>query len=395
MHEDRKPERVHASGQGGVGHGAPWLIAAVTGRALAASAARGGHRVVVLDYFADRDSALHSVECRVVALPTALRFDRGRLLESAAQLAPAHTSPGLVYGSGFENRTGLLRDLASGRRLFGNRPDVVRAVKDPKRLFPLLTHLGIEYPETRLALPPRPSGWLAKRAGSAGGTGVRLARESSHRAGTYYQRLERGRVLSALFLANGRRAAVLGFNRQWTATVRPELPFQFGGAVGSVNLPRGVARQVSAGLDRLVAATGLVGLNGLDFILADGRWSVLEVNPRPTATVELYDPDYPQGLFDWHLRACAGELPDRVPMTRAARALAVVHAAEPWESPEVLTLPGWCRDLPRPGLSLSPGDPVCTVHAAAANPRAALQLLDLRRDRLQAHLHQPTSPVTV
>jgi len=394
MHEDRKPAKAHASGRGGVADGAPWLIAAVTGRALAASAVRGGHRVVVLDYFADRDCAFHSEECRSVALPTALRFDRARLLHAAAQLAPAHASPGLVYGSGFENRTALLRELADDRRLFGNRPDVVRLVKDPKCFFPLLAQLGIAHPETRLIPPQRPSGWLSKQTGGAGGTGVRLAEQSARRAGAYYQRLEPGRTHSALFLANGTRAAVLGFNRQWTAMVRPDLPFQFGGAVGGVSLPRRVVQGVSAALDRLVAATGLVGLNGLDFILADGRWSVLEVNPRPTATVELYDPDYPRGLFDWHLRACAGELPELIPAPRAARALAVIHAVEAWESSEELALPGWCRDRPRPGLPLSPGDPVCTVHAAAADPRGALQLLGRRRDRLRSLLSRPISLAT-
>ena len=40
---------------------APMLVAGVTGRALAASAVRGGHPVVVLDYFADRDTCALAV----------------------------------------------------------------------------------------------------------------------------------------------------------------------------------------------------------------------------------------------------------------------------------------------------------------------------------------------
>ena len=386
--------QVHASAPGRVAERAPWLIAAVTGRALAASAARGGHRVVVLDYFADRDCAHHSVECRAVSASGALCFDRASLLASAASLAPASESPGLVYGSGFESRTGLLRELARGRRLWGNRPEVIRLVKDPKRFFPLLERLGIRYPETRLTPPPRPSGWLVKQTGGAGGTGVRWAEGSRHRAGLYYQRFERGRNLSALFLANGERASVLGFNRQWAREVRPGQPFQFGGAVGGIRLARRVKTEIAAALDRLVSATGLAGLNGLDFILADGRWTVLEVNPRPTATAELYDPEYSRGLFDWHLRACAGELPGRIPALRAARAIAVIHAVEPWESSEDFTFPGWCRDLPRPGLSFTPGDPVCTVHAATRDPRSALQLLRRRSARLQELLSQATSVAT-
>jgi hypothetical protein len=224
---------------------------------------------------------------------------------------------------------------------------------------------------------------LVKRTGGAGGVHVRPAGPGPVRPGCYFQRFQQGVPLSALFLANGERARVLGFNRQWTTAARPDLPYQFGGAVGGISLPRRIAAEISTGLDRLVAATGLVGLNGLDFLLQHGAWSVLEVNPRPTATIELYDPDYPRGLFGWHLRSCAGELPWRLPALRACRAQAVAHATLPWQVPVGFSFPRWCRDLPRPGLRFAPGDPVCTVHAAAGNPRRATALVRGRLTRLR------------
>jgi predicted ATP-grasp superfamily ATP-dependent carboligase len=371
----------------------PYLVAGVTGRALAASAWRGGHRVIVLDYFADRDCARWAVACHAVAPPDALRFDRQLLLSLAERLAPPDRSAGLVYGSGFEGRTGLLRRLAAGRRLCGNRPEVVRAIKDPARFFPLLDRLGIPHPETRLAPPETLTGWLAKQAGGAGGTHVRPAAAARRRAGTYYQRFEHGQTLSVLFLANGERGRVLGFNRQWTTPARPDLPYLFGGAVGGIILPRRQVAELSASLDRLIAATGLVGLNGLDFLLHDRGWTVLELNPRPTATLELYDHDYARGLFDWHLRACGGELPARIPAPRASRALAVVQAEGPWHSSEHFRFPAWCRDLPRIGLRFSPGDPVCTVHARAADPRQAVLLLRRRRARLARMFSEAASLV--
>jgi predicted ATP-grasp superfamily ATP-dependent carboligase len=354
-----------------------YLVVAVTGRALAASAARGGHRVVVLDLFADRDTRAVATACRPVVSARGLRFDRRVLLEAAATLAPA-PSAGLVYGSGFEGRTGLLARLARGRPLYGNPPEVVAAVRDPATVFPLLDRLGLPHPDVRLAPPPDPAGWLVKRPGSAGGAQVRHA--GTHRAppGAYFQRFEAGLTLSALFLADGRRACVLGINRQWTAPGRPDLPFLYGGAVGGVALPRAALREIKAGLDALVAATGLVGLNGLDFILRGDRWFALELNPRPTATVELYDPDYPRGLFDWHLRACRGELPARAATPRAVRAHAILHAAGPTQADPGLAFPEWCRDVPLPGTRFAPGDPVCTVHAAAADADRALALLRRR-----------------
>ena len=365
--------------------GCPILVVAVSGRALAASARRGGHPVVVLDCFADADTAELSGACRAVVSRHGLRFDRASLLAAAQELAPPGSS--LVYGSGFEGRVSLLERLARGRALLGNRPSVVTAVRDPRAFFGLLDRLHIPYPRVRLTRPANPRGWLAKRPGGAGGTGVRFAGSSRTGRTVYFQRFAAGRTLSALFLADGCRARVLGFNEQWTAA-RSGLPFVYGGAVGGVTPPPAVASAVAAGLDALVAATGLVGLNGLDFILGDGdEWLALELNPRPTATMELYDPDYPEGLLDRHLRACAGGLPPAAP-AKAARAHAIVHAPGAAVVTHELEFPEWCRDLPRPGTRFSSGDPVCTVHASAPDAAAAVTLVRRRQAATLAVLQE-------
>jgi predicted ATP-grasp superfamily ATP-dependent carboligase len=355
-----------------------YLIVAVTGRALAASAVRGGCRVAVLDCFADRDTRSLAIVCRSVARSSGPRFDQRLLLEAADRLG-RRASGGLVYGSGFEGRTGLLARLARDRRLYGNRPEVVEAVRDPAAFFPLLRRLGIPHPEVRLAVPANPTGWLLKRPGGAGGAHVRHADRSPHSKAAYFQRLEPGRTLSALFLADGRRALVLGINRQWTSPERPGVPFLYGGAVGGIRLPRRIDGELRAGLDALVAAHGLIGLNGLDFILQGDRWLALELNPRPTATVELYDSDYPSGLFRWHLRACLGELPSAAATPRTTRAHTVVYATGPCQVGAGVNFPRWCRDVPMPGTRFERGDPVCSIHAAGADETFALALLQRRR----------------
>jgi predicted ATP-grasp superfamily ATP-dependent carboligase len=361
----------------------PMLVAAITGRALAASAARGGHPVVVLDCFADLDTRALAGLCRSVVSPRALRFDRRALLAAAAALAsPAH-SAGLVIGSGFEARPGLLAALARGRRLFGNGPAAVAAVKDPRQFFPLLDRLGIPHPDVSHAPPPEPQGWLVKQAGGAGGAQVRHADRRRAPHGAYFQRLTPGRACSAIFLADGRRACLLGLNEQWASPARPGLPFLYGGAVGRTTLPPIVESSLRASLDALVAATGLVGLNGLDFLLADESWSVLEVNPRPTATMELYDPDYERGLFDAHLRACDGMLPSGPAPARAARAHTVIHATRTWRAGESFVFPHWCRDLPEAGTTFAQGDPVCTAHAEGPGPAEATALMRQRQAAIE------------
>ncbi|HEU5169237.1 MAG TPA: ATP-grasp domain-containing protein [Gemmatimonadales bacterium] len=364
----------------------PYLVAAVTGRALAASAARGGHATVVLDCFADQDTRALAAASRAVMSPRGIRFDGTALLGAAGTLAPPARCAGLVYGSGFEGRTALLGRLAAGRRLYGNQPAVVAAVKDPRRFFPLLDRLGIRYPPVRFRPPASPAAWLVKEPGGAGGAHVRRADRGRAPAGAYFQRFARGRSLSALFLADGRRACVLGFSAQWTMAARPGRPFLYGGAIGGVGLPAAVESDLRARLDRLVAATGLVGLNGLDFLQRGDAWLALEVNPRPTATLELYDADYSRGLFDWHLRACRGELPERAARPRAVRAHAVVYLSGPGRVSRAFSFPDWCRDVPAPGTRFDPGDPVCTVHGAAPNAERALALVHRRRTIIQTAL---------
>jgi predicted ATP-grasp superfamily ATP-dependent carboligase len=359
------------------------LIAGVTGRALAQSAARGGHRVVVLDLFADRDTAAASLACRSVVSPHGLRFDRTRLLADAARLAPA--AP-LVYAAGFEGRLSLLGRLATGRILAGNAADTVRRVREPAQLVPLLQHLGISSPEVRGTLPPDPAGWLAKHPGGAGGTRVRPAARGRWRAGTYFQRYQSGRTLSVLFLADGRRSAIVGWNEQWTSPARPGFPFLYGGAVGRACVPPAVKADIASRIDTLVAATQLRGLNGIDFILDGERWWLLEINPRPTATMELHDPDTDAGLFDAHLRACAGELPAHGPRPGPARASTIVHAPVHLVVPDELPLPDWCRDLPQSGLQIAAGDPVCTVHAEGTSAAEARAAVHARRAELEARL---------
>ena len=364
----------------------PFLIVAVTGRALAASAARGGYPVVVLDCFADRDTAAVARQAVAVAKPGTMHLDRTAVLSRADTLAPAARCAGLVVGAGFEGRGALLSRLATGRRLMGNPAPVVAAVKEPRLFFPLLDRLGIRHPEVRYTPPAEPAGWLVKRAGGAGGTHVGFAAQGGKGRDIYFQRLETGRVCSVLFLCDGHRAWVVGFNQQWTRRVGTGRPFVYAGAVGWLALPEAVEQDLRIRLDALVAATGLVGLAGLDFLWRDDGWLALEVNPRPTATIDLYDADFPRGLFHAHLQACAGHLPlEEVGRSavRRVRAHAIVPADRPWRLPDGFTFPAWCRDLPPPGHRFEVGEPVCSIHCEAPDSAAAVALLRSRERELE------------
>jgi predicted ATP-grasp superfamily ATP-dependent carboligase len=374
-----------------------FLVVAHSARLLAQSAARGGHRVCALDLFNDADTGRFALASEAVDWRAGedAGFEREDLLRRAERLCPPPRCLGLVYGAGFEDDIEALQRLADGRELFGNPPGLVARLKDPTEFFGLLDRLSIPHPPTRLTRPEPPQGWLYKRSGAAGGSHVIDAQEAdADRAAPtgYFQRHARGRSLSLLFLADGRRVHVVGISRQLIRGAG-ERRYTYAGAVGPIELPAAVSRTLQQALQVLVAHTGLVGCNSVDFLLDGERPAFLEINPRPSATMDLYDEDWPGGLFNAHLQACRGLLPGRSVRrhaTAAVRAHGIVYASARLQIAPETRFPAWCSDIPRPGSDVAIDTPICTVHAGGADPSAALR--QLGRRRRQTHLGLACEP---
>jgi predicted ATP-grasp superfamily ATP-dependent carboligase len=362
-----------------------FLIAALTGRALAQSASRARLSVVVLDLYNDVDTRCCALRSRAVVAHNE-SFDAKALLKAAQELCPPQVCDGLIEGSGFEDRPELLHQLAQGRRLYGNTPGTVARLKDPARFFPLLDRLAIPHPEVSLQLPRKARGWLSKKTGGNGGGHVLLAAGTVADAQHYYQRLEAGRIMSVTFLANGKEAYIIGFNEQWTACAGS--PFRYAGAINHAELPQALRTEIAGKLNLLTEETQLVGLNGMDFLLSGDHFSVLEINPRPSATMDLYDADYAQGLFAWHVQACQGNLPPPRMTRNIVRAHAVVFAEQAFSIPANLKFPGWASDIPQSGSEFAAGAPVCMVHAEGESALQVKHLLQERKTLLARTLRE-------
>ncbi len=359
------------------------LIVATTGRALARSAWRSGRRVAVLDLFADHDTRGYATVCQRIPASD-WDLDAAATVRAANEICPV--SVPLVTGSGFENQIALLDALARGRKLFGNSGEVVSTCKDPRHFFTLLDRLRIAHPETSLTLPENPGGWLAKKIGGSGGTHVRPARiDETFSPDTYFQRSVGGVCASVLFLADGHHARVVGFNEIWSRSVG-DTPFAYGGAINQVALGSTLRSRISIAVDALAGALGLVGLNGMDFIVDRDDYRVLEINPRPTATIDLHDDQAAGSLFDLHLRACAGTLPPALQISNTVRAHAIVYSpAGPLQTPRC-AFPDWCSDVPAAAAGIATGMPVCTVHATGASVSEVKRLVSKRQAAIENFL---------
>lgn len=353
------------------------VVAALSARMLAESARRAGWRVIALDLFGDADTRAAADDWHQIGDAATLRLDPARThaaLERAARLPGVM---GWVAGSGFEGCPQLLQAPFASLPLLGNPPQAYEAVRTPARFFELLATHGIPFPETLARRPRETSGWLRKDASGTGGWHIRRAGTrgdpvSEGHPDRYFQRICAGRSMSALFVANGRSAAVLGFNEQIIVPQRRH-PFTWRGAIGPLQVPAGLAAQVRDAIRTIVASTRLVGLNSLDFLFDGERFLVLEVNPRPSATMALYDGHELPSLLALHVRACSGEafeLPacathappirgEQVVFARASHTVSPAFVAKAQQR-------GWCHDIPPAGSLIAAGTPLCSVSVTCA-----------------------------
>jgi predicted ATP-grasp superfamily ATP-dependent carboligase len=359
------------------------LIAAASGRALAASARRAGYVPLVTDYFADQDTVeVASAHIRLSnGLTAGMQSDE--LIPALEQLAATHEPIGIVCGTGFEDRPDLLCKISEKWKLIGNDAAVVTRAKDPVAFDEVCRACEIPHPAVSLDDPHDADAWLRKRSGGAGGIHIGSADgPGSSRPGYYFQRHVPGHAVSALFVADGARALVLGFSEQW-ASPTPKALFRYGGAVRPADIAPDMLIALTDTVHRLVAALALVGLNSMDFIVDGDRFWLLEVNPRPGATVDIFErPEQP--LFAAHVAACDGFLPHGWPAATGAAASAIVYATHDIASFPTLQWPEWATDRPHSGASMRTGEPLCSVHASAPSATEARRLVHGRVESILA-----------
>jgi uncharacterized protein len=335
---------------------------------LADLARRDG--VIAFDLFGDLDLRADRVVTR-------------RGLTALVDAAVAEAPGAVVYGASFENHPALVERLGERHALLGNPPSTLRAVRDPAQLG---AALGDLYPRTTDTVPS--SGrWLRKPLRGGGGIRVREWRGGALPAGTILQERIEGVACSAAAVGDGKDAVVLGLTEQLVG----QRAFGVRGHRWCGNLvpPRKPVppAQAQAICSRLAAVFGLRGLFGVDFVWDGERAWTVEVNPRPPASLEAIEAAYEVGVFDAHLRGCAGELPRTEAEPRRAAGKAVLFATEDVTVGDTERwLERGVRDVPHPGERIAARRPICTVVTTAATPDEALAALEEEAAVLRADL---------
>ena len=371
------------------------LIAAFSGRALAQSARRAGYLPLVADGYGDADTKESAVAFECVPEFVTTGITHKALHAALAKLSAAASRPpiGLVLGAGFEDHPGLVAALEKTFTLLGNSAPVIERCKDPGRFFYTLAKLGIPHPQTQVEAPAEldgwPDRWLEKRIGGSGGRHIRHTTAAS-RSGKnlYFQRKVLGDAISVLGIVSAAGDA-FAFSRQ-SASPHLSQPYRYGGATGPLTLDEDLeARLIDTALT-VAREFDLVGLVSFDFVINGDEALLIEVNPRPGATLDVFD-DARGTLFSAHIAACTGDNPAELLQRQwdppAARSAAYLYADR---GPLVVNRtewPEWVMDRPPPGTRIAARNPLLTVAAEAQTPDAAEHLCAERLGQMQTMLY--------
>jgi predicted ATP-grasp superfamily ATP-dependent carboligase len=355
------------------------VVIAACARPYVIAAAQSGYNIAAFDMFHDADTRRFCVHSARVKYADG-GFDAHDLLHQLSVLDVSRVQ-GVTYGSGFEGQPELLAEIAKKIPLLGNTPETLEQVKNPKHFFPLLDTLQIAHPEISLHAPSPQDGWLIKSAGGSGGTHIRQAWQDI-KLDDYFQCEVTGRSISVLFLADGNNIQAIGYNEQWCST-STDMPYRYGGAVSRIELPIEITTAMDEAARKITAAVGLKGLNSADFILTEHGLLLLEINPRLSATLDLYQiPD----LFERHVQACRGKLTALLDQSDIqAKAHCILYASQRLHIPEDFVWPEWSADIPHAG-PIQQHAPVCTAFGQAPLAEDAKSQAFARMRELEAQL---------
>ena len=377
------------------------LVVGGSVRFLASSCQRAGWDAHAADRFGDADLRVIAASYR--PLPA--------ILEAAGDPFPELAGVPFLFTGGLENAPDFLERLAGSRPSAAASPAAVRAVRDLSRLAAEAARAGLRVPESH-ATPcglPVDGSFLVKPRASVGGQSIARWHGGAEPARpSLWQRVHPGTPHGvSLVLADRQPPQLIGVCRSLRCLAATATPgWAYAGSV-TVPPPAWVDRIIALA-GRLASQHGLRGAVGIDCIEeASGRVVVLEVNPRPTASMELHERAQGLCIASSHLAACGihppSLSPEQKPAVAAASSKAILYASEALAiTPQVgATLAGlaaaWSpqqdvaaiADLPSADSQIAAGGPLVTVFADGPNNDAAEGLLEQRLDQLRAALGQP------
>ncbi|MDW3094959.1 MAG: ATP-grasp domain-containing protein [Gammaproteobacteria bacterium] len=347
---------------------------------------------MAVDAFADIDTIAVCQECWCVPLNSG-EFEASKLSTCLSRLKTNYSNAKIILGAGSEHFAGLIESI-EGWTLLSSDISTLSKVNRPKEFFRALTDLNIPFPEINFNIAPAANDWLYKRPSSCGGVGI--SRSNSLRIEAlsgYWQREMVGVSMSALCISDQREHVIIGINQQYVNSNFDALPYLYEGALANAFISKENLIKIESYVDKLISYFNLVGVFSMDMVVARGEVFVIEINPRISASYELYEQLNPGlNLVDAHIRVCEGERLSNILINSQNYALygyLIIYADTDIEVHGDMLWPDWAKDKPESGRLISVGEPVCSVYVEAGNDAESVRtLLEERRKQILSLLKQ-------
>ena len=326
-------------------------------RWLAQSAHRAGFRVLACDLFGDEDLR----EVADVKTITRAEYPQG-----FKRIADEWIGIPRVYAGGLENHPDVVEHFERTGPLWGCQAETLKRCRTPTAL----QACGIPTPDVQLDPEgvPTDGSWLVKPIKGSGGFGIRRWRGDSLPKECFLQRRIEGEPVSASYLALANRTVLIGASLQFIGEAwSGASEFAYSGGMAPIRLSPKARTDLRRIGKRLSDRLGLRGLFGLDAVRNGDEWTFVEINPRPMASMELFELAEVASMFELHVASFGGAYKKWRTVNRIA-GKAIVFATNPCQLSE--KLPGQVQsfrfaDRPAAGSAFAAGDPITTVLARA------------------------------
>jgi predicted ATP-grasp superfamily ATP-dependent carboligase len=385
------------------------LITGISVRAMTESAVHSGYTVIALDAFGDRDLT-ELAESYCLHRDFRAVYSSEALFKASQKLS----FDAVAYTSNLENYPEILECFSDSHSILGNSPKVVASVRNWHDLLENLKNAGFPVPETIFPGKTEPADserrWLLKPILSGGGHGICFynpqarprsgSRNGCCAPGFMLQEYIPGKPCSASFVANGKDCTILGISEQLVGMQKfGSLGFRYCGNLlpipETVSTDTGmfILDKVRGLAEFLTKDYGLVGLNGIDFILNGDRIYFTEVNPRYTASMEIIEIAYELPMFHLHMQSILdGKLPEFDLEAELKRGKS--YGKSYIYTEKDVTVPdtgGWSvkdiHDIPPSGEKIRKGSPVCTILAGRSTAEETLSEMIRRAQELKEELY--------
>lgn len=342
------------------------LVAGFSTRHVAQSAFHAGYEVCAVDHFCDQDLAWYTKD--------RIKFeDLADLPDALDQMSRRHAFDMLVVTSGAEELPSTIPLCGTPRQnvaRFLDKLDIQHFFEANRVRVPRLLKEG-EFPAM---IKPR------RGAGGWRNAVVSTAAEQGNWEQIYpdvdyiRQEMIAGIPASVCCVADGKRARAIATNEQ-VLQGKGESTFGFCGSITPSGHPLG--GQMMQVAEQIAAASGCIGTVGIDFVVDDEIAHAIEINPRFQGTVDTVELATGCNIFQCHVDACAGILPQVSPEKKQVAIRSILFADHNCTIHGDLThLKSMIADIPHPGANFETGQAIVSVYGRGATRAAACALLD-------------------